>query len=195
MPYNYSNFSAPQFDLVGNVDAGQQGAYVIPPLCTPDKAAGIASASGRVWYVRFRPGRVMRVSSIAYAVTTASQNDDNVDVGIFDGVSGTKLASSGAVAGKLNATGATSVNLTAGVWLNPGQTYYVGLACGTLGGTAATLASIAAPLSNTAVTALFGAAYPAAELSFVTSGVTALPASLSAYGAVAVAPLLALREI
>ena len=193
MPVNFSNFAAPQVDLVGNEDDGQQGVLVVPKSCAVDKAAGVTEVANTVWYVRFRPGRVINATSIAFIVTTAAGANDNVDVGIYNGVSGARIANAGSTAGKLNAAGVQSVPLTAVTSLQPGQTYYVALGTGALGGTAAVLASITSALASVRGGELFGAAYPAAELSTNTNGIP-LAATQVAYSAAAAAPLLAIRE-
>jgi hypothetical protein len=194
MPWNISNFSAPQVDLVGQEDDGQQGAYVIPKNCAVS-TAGIVPPQNSLYVVRFRPGRTFSVQSVCVVVTTASATNDNGDVGIWSGT-GTLLGSAGSTAGKLNVAGVSVFPLTTAVTLSPGSTYYVGFAYGA-SAAPGTLAAIVSPLSNNAATQVFGAAYPAAELAKPT--ITGVPISsnaspLPAYAAVGTAPLLAVRE-
>lgn len=193
-PPDYSNFNK-SGDGVGTEDDGQQGCYVIPSVCTPDKAAGLTMTSGLTKYVRWRPQRMYNVVSIGFTNTTAAGANDNCDAGIWDPISGLWVCTAGATAGKLNATaGAQFVNMSTQVQVAAGKVYYVAFACGTLGSTGAVLASLATPLANTHVTEMFGAAFPSAELSTSTGG-TGLAALTPTYSTTAVAPLLCVREI
>lgn len=109
-----------------------------------------------VKYSRFVPFKTMTVRGIRVVSTVAATANDNCAVGIRDTNGKTLLASSGSVAGKMNATaGPQDIDFTADVVLEAGHVYYVGFQYGaTIGGTAATLVNI----ENSGTFALIGSA-------------------------------------
>lgn len=95
-------------------------------------------------YVRFVPIRNMTVRGLTVVTTVAATANDNCAVGIRDTNGKTLLASSGSVAGKMNATaGRQDIDFTADLALEAGRAYYAGFQYGaSIGGTAATLVNI-----------------------------------------------------
>jgi hypothetical protein len=90
--------------------------------------------------MRFVPKRDMTIVTIAFATSVAAGSNDACDVGILDS-SGTKIVSSGATTGKLNATaGVQSIGISS-TPLKAGTVYYAAFAYGAIGSTAAQLAS------------------------------------------------------
>lgn len=125
----------------GAADDGQ--AAVVAPSCV-GWANGIdaAKTANQIELVRFAPRRTRTITSIAFVVTTAATNDDPVDVGIcqaLDGVTYTRLVSSGATFGKLNVLGRQVVSI-APTTVTAGQVYYATIAYGPVGGTAVKVA-------------------------------------------------------
>lgn len=111
----------------------------------------------RAYFLRFVASRSLTIAALGFSVSTAATLDDPCDVGIYaaDGV--TRLGSSGATTGKLNATGAKSVPLTAGVALTAGTVYYAAFAVTVLG-TGSTIT--ARTLQSVGVVDLFGSSAP-----------------------------------
>jgi hypothetical protein len=101
-------------------------------------AQAVAANVGRI--TRFEVERDMVVSSIAFSVSTAASNDDEVDVGIYD-AGGARLVSSGATTGRLNSTGRKTVAI-APTLLRAGRFYYLAISTGAVGGTPATLIAV-----------------------------------------------------
>lgn len=121
----------------------------------------IVAAASAYRLARFVPTRNMTIVKIGFVVTTAATADDAVDVGLFS-ASGARLVSSGATTGKVNSTGAKTITVTS-TPLTAGTVYYAGLAYGAVGGTAATLITLACAAA--AQTTMFGATAGTAETS------------------------------
>jgi len=151
-------------------------------------SGGVALTGSRAYYARFVPTRNLAVSKIAFATSVAAGANDNVDVGIYN-AAGERIVSSGATAGKLNASaGVQTVSITETA-LTAGTVYYAALACGALGGTAATVIMTAAGAGSGD---LFGTA-----VGTVITGVQNSAATLPATAVIAsghLVPLLAVRS-
>lgn len=137
-------------DAALDADDGLPG-YLAPSFrgCSTGTLTLVANRS---YFARFCPTRAATVTAINFMVTTAASANDNVDVGIYNATTLARVASSGATASKLNATGPQSVALSAS--LTAGQPYFAAIACGTLGGTAAIVVSGTVTTANAA--RLFG---------------------------------------
>jgi hypothetical protein len=149
-----------------------------------------AVAANRTYCARVVPSRNMRIISLAFVTTVASDTNDNVDVGIYNGSGTTKLASSGASASGWNGTGVKNIALSAAVDLVAGNTYYAAIATpAAFGGTTPQLLLS----TSTGVTSsLFGASIGLYTSFYHNAGGT-LPSPLVVASAVAV-PILAIRE-
>jgi hypothetical protein len=139
---------------------GQNGMW-----CTPNvgytTGTVVAGGSTARW-ARFFPTRNMSIVKIGFVTTVAATNDDACDVALYN-AAGTLLTSSGSTSGKMNATaGAQTVAITATA-LTAGTAYYAALCYGTVGGTAATLATFLPPASNANTALMFGSGLGAAE--------------------------------
>jgi hypothetical protein len=153
--------------VIPRIDDGQAGALAPPDI--PNTT--VTPAAQRVSYARFVARRRLKVTKIAFVLTTAASVNDNVEVGIYD-ASGARVATSGLVAGKLNgALGVQTVTVTA--TLEPGI-YYAAINVATIGGTAAVILGYA--LSNALGYELFGTGAPAA-LGGQQTGQATLPAT------------------
>lgn len=168
-------------------DNKQQGLYV--PIHPGGASNNITLVANRGWAMRFVPSRAMTIQSIAFSVFTAAGSNDNADVGIYDSALATKLVSSGATAGKLNATGVQSIAVTA-TTLSPGVVYYAAFSSGAIGTTAGAVAG--ASIGSGAVASLFGATAGLIDIALNNAahplGATFAPSLAGNY------PILALRE-
>lgn len=142
-------------------------------------AIGVATNTFHKFY-RFIPSRDMTIVSLGHVVTLAATNDDSVDLGLFDAAMA-KLVSTGLVAGKCNVAGSQSVAITPTALL-AGTPYYFGHKYGTIGGTAATLATAAFGAGVTA-RAFGGAAGTILASDMTALAADALPATLVIPGA------------
>lgn len=168
-------------------DNGQVGLFAPNPLY--GGTTNVILTASTLYVARFMPSRPFNAALIAYVVTSFATTDDNVDVGIFDST-GQRLVSSGATAGKLNTSnGVKTVSFTATA-LKAGTVYYAALACGTVGGTAATLTHHTA---STAGSQFFGSSMPNISQGTYAANPT-LPASVSISPTGGNVPLLAVRE-
>lgn len=124
--------------------------------------------------VRYVPKMPRLVTGIRYLVTTAASTDQPIDVGVYAANGTTRLASSGAVSGKLNALGWQTVTFTTPLQLDPGVTYFINMSGGTppSAGTVATVYGLANAGSSTAAHQANGTAPPGVEY---TSAVTSHP--------------------
>jgi hypothetical protein len=105
------------------------------PSYQPSHLLGVSTlsmAANTAYFARFVPRRQFVVDRVHIRVQTADTADNPVDVGIYDGRTLAKIASTGAVTGKLNSTGVKVIDLTAPVTLEEGQIYYVAVAPGTV---------------------------------------------------------------
>lgn len=145
--------------------------------------------ANRAYAARFVPVVTKKITVVAFAVATAATNDDSCDVGIYD-AAGNRLTSSGATAGKLNATGVKTIALP--YTLKRGTAYYAAFAYGAVGGTAATVATVLISSGNFGIQ-LFGATVGTMEV-YQKDTSYPLPSSISSPATASQVPLLALRE-
>lgn len=134
---------------------------VMAPTAPDTLKGSLTLTANQAQVARFVPQRNMTINTLSFAVTTAAGSDDAVDVGIYGPNSSagvlTRLVSKGATTGLLNSTGVKTVSITA-TKLVAGTVYYVALSCGTIGTTAATIASNG--MNSTIVNALMGSGVP-----------------------------------
>lgn len=140
-------------------DYGQAGMLAAPGL---GWALGTRSvAANQLTFVRFVPSRDMTIGTLRIIVTTAAGADDASDAAILDAATMARLASAGAVTGKLNATGFKDYAITP-LTVRAGTVYYAAHSTGALGGTAAAVMALSA--GNVAAGAgAFGTTNPTAE--------------------------------
>jgi len=127
---------------------GGSGSNGLKGILVPSPAAGGSDTTSllvanRALFGRIVPERDYRVLAIAFGVTAAATADDAVDLGIYKVVNRdlTRVGSLGATTGLLNSTGIKAPVLGTPIIMAAGEVYYVGLSCGTVGGTAATVAA------------------------------------------------------
>lgn len=170
-------------------DNAQAGCLVDANVGTAMLAANVTA--NRAWFRRWVAPRNMPVAKVAFGIAGAATAVDNVDVGIF-ATDGTMLASAGATAGVLNATGAKAPSLTTVGNVKAGTVYYVALAYGPVGGTAANLLGFNGASANAL---LFGSSVPLIE-AFRIDGLFPLVSvpGFTGLAATGAWPLLALRE-
>lgn len=171
---------------VSGTDAGFAGA--IAPTFPGFSHTTRSLTANTGFFSRLVVTRQMTVTKIAFVVTTVDAGNPNVDVGVYD-AAGARLASSGAVAGKLTATGVSVVDLTAPVTLTAGTVYYVGLsspsAVPVIGG---------GSLANTSVPLLMGSA-GGPSAGGTAAAAHPLPASVTiSHGSSGTLPVLAVKE-
>jgi hypothetical protein len=115
------NDTVSHLDLVA--DEGQAG------MIAPSGRYGttlVALLANRAYYLRFVPERTVSVTKIAFVLVTPSGTDDPVDVGIYSAAA-SRIVSSGATTGKLNAAaGRQEVSFTS-TPLTAGTVYYAAL--------------------------------------------------------------------
>lgn len=141
-------------------DQQQAGMVAAPSFATVSTLTPTATPN-RLWASRFSPSRAMAVTKLAVVTTVAATNDDPCAVAIYDSTA-TRVATSGAVSGKMNAAaGVQEISLTATYVLSPGQVYYAAFSYGTVGGTAATLITV--NYSSALVNGIFGTSPPQRE--------------------------------
>lgn len=169
-------------------DNGQAGMFAIGNL--PTGNATIALTVNGAYAVRFSPSRRMVITKLAFLVHTAASADDAVCVGIYDNAYA-RLATSGAVTGKLNSTGVKTVDLASSLALKAGRVYYAAVSSGTQGGTACSL--LAHTLGNLLVCDLFGTTAGLREVGFQ-GAAHPLPSTLAPSSGTSVPPILAVRE-
>ncbi len=170
-------------------DNGQAGCLTGLNTGTGMAAANIV-ANRAIW-VRWVAPRDMIVTKIAFGVATAATNNDSIDVGIAS-TAGVLLGSTGSTAGLVNSTGAKAPSLPASVAVKAGVTYYVGLAYGAIGGTAANLLGFNGATANAT---LFGSTVGLIEsLRLDTAFPLATTTAFSGFATASAWPLFALRE-
>jgi len=173
----------------GGVDHGQPGFYA--PALGPFAAQGSGGLlANRGYLIRVVCPKGQTISKIGFVVTTAASVDDACDVGIYDS-GGNRLGSAGSTSGRLNSTGAKTVNLTAPVALTQGTVYYAAFAYGAVGGTVASL--VVTSVANSLLFQMFGGGAPAMEQSF-NNAAFPLPAVFGTSGGITSAPILALQQ-
>ncbi len=136
--------------------------YIAPSTGHDTTIAAVMTAN-RAYYLRFVPKRNRLVRAISFILQVAASVNDEVCVGIYD-ASMNRIATSGAVTGKLNAGGVPvrqEVTLTSPVLLEAGNVYYAALSQGTIGGTAAQVLLVS---TGSAGSSLRGATWGLAEV-------------------------------
>lgn len=113
--------------------------FKLPGVITPTLNGGWffgtgAVTAGRLQLQRFVAPRSMNITAARIGTTVAASVDDAVHIGIYDST-GARLATSGAVTGKLNAVQGHTIPLT--VSLTAGTVYYSAFVVPAIGGTAA----------------------------------------------------------
>lgn len=149
------------------------------------------AASAKTIYLRVVPSRTMTIVNIAHVVGVAAGVDDTVEYG-FMSAAGVRIVTTGAVAGKLNATGVKVTPITATILL-PGTVYYLAMATTAPGGTAAQLCG--RNMAFASCWDLTGATVPNVEAANE-NAVTAIPATMGALSAqITGYPNIDLREV
>jgi hypothetical protein len=175
--------------LAPGVDAAQAGFWA--PALGPYANQGPGGLAGsRCYFVRAVCPVSQTISKVGFSVVAAATADDPCDVGVYD-AAGNKLGSSGSTTGRLNSTGAKTVNLLTPVAVVAGQVYYAAFGSGPLGGTAAqlTMATI-----NFNLGYMFGSGAGQQEQPGV-NGTFPLPASMGATpSSLGSCPILALMQ-
>lgn len=143
---------------------------LVPKLLAEDGQAGIIIPTDRGWgpgvanlstanlarFIRFCPRRDITPLSVAFVSGVVSTNNESVEIWISD-ASGTKLFTTGAVAGLTNsAIGVKNPAFVTPTLLTAGTVYYAALTSSLAGGTAPQLVTAAFQDVNTAK--LFGTA-------------------------------------
>lgn len=123
-------------------------------LSTPTGVTTFAVVANAMRATRFVPLRDMVVRGLSWVVSVAASVDDPCAIAMLDTNGKTKLAASGSVSGKMNATGRKDVDFTADVNLTAGHVYYPAHQNGTIGGTAATVMAWA--MANAFMSAIIG---------------------------------------
>jgi hypothetical protein len=119
----------------------------------------VLPGSSGVSLLRFKPPRAMTVRGLSFATTIAATANDNCAVALLSSDLKTVLATSGSVAGKMNApAGRQDVDFIADVELAANQVYYIGWQSGPVGGTGATLLTVS--LLNNTLATIMGTAVP-----------------------------------
>jgi hypothetical protein len=134
---------------------GQVGA--ISPSDAGWFTANQVMAANTAYASRFVPDRDMANPKFSFVVTTAATVNDKIEITVYDG-GGNRIATSGEKEGLVNTTGIKTVQLV-GLTLVRGQTYYIVISYGPVGGVAATIQS--ANFNATNVSGIFGGAPPA----------------------------------
>jgi hypothetical protein len=171
-----------------SADLGQLGLYA-PSIEPAGTGTQLALTANRAHVVRLLCPRSMTVKQMSFAVGVAASVDDQVDLGIYTANLQTMLAGTGPVSGQLLATGRKVVNLLAPINLVAGSVYYLALAHGPIGGTAAQLAVTAINPSYQP----FGGGAGQFEQGFA-NGAFPLPAPLPAASGITNCPVLAVLQ-
>lgn len=176
-------YLAANWNILPNVsdrDNGHPGMIAPGPNVTTTTSAAVVS--NRAYYARFCPSRVMTPTLIAFRVQGFSATDDPCCVSLFD-ASGTQIASSGSVLGKLNATTGTKPVPITSPALAAGAVYYASFQA----------TSTATLFEASIISDGFGPAIPQLESAFRD---TTFPTPTSMAGALAVSnlPVLWIRE-
>lgn len=182
--------------VAGNFPATYDGvaAQSLLGVYAPSRFHGLSTrmmAAGTTFVSRFMLDRARTVTGATFSVSIAAIANDSIDIAIWDGDTGAKLASTGVTAGLVNTTGLKTVTFTAPVKLVPGKSYYIGITNpSTLGGTAATVDAVSAGGTGSALAQLFGSAAPNIEVASASAGGTS-PVTLPALSPAGTGPLFA----
>lgn len=178
----------------GGSGGGTDQGYGFPGVITPNigfdsTIATTGFAAARVQYGRVFATRTYHITEAAFVVTTAATVNDSIEIGIYDGATGAQVATSGPIAGLLNATGNMLIPLVA--TLQAGKTYYVAALVAVVGGTAAIVNYLS--VNSTNISDIFG---PTIGLRIAGSqnAQAVLPATMAFSASSLSAPLIALRE-
>lgn len=171
-------------------DNGQAG--LLAPTSRGWTGSNLTLVASRGYVLRFVPSRSMTITKIAFGLVTAAGADDAVCVGIYSSAL-VRLATSGAVTGKLNGTNGTAptVDLTAAYTVSPGTVYYAGFSSGAQGGTAAVVGG--ATWNSAANVKLFGTTAGLLDVDAAAAS-HVLPDPFVLGGASSAFPIVALRE-
>jgi hypothetical protein len=178
---------------VGGVDYasyatnGQAGVYA------PSVAGGspiITPIANFLYFGRFVAPKAMTAKSIRFGLMTSASINDSCAVALYDST-GTQIATSGTIAGKLNAAPGPQSITVPDTALTAGSIYYAALWFSTIGGTAATIAGSGYVASNGAPN-LAGTGIGVADYGIVSAAV--LPATLAGFSAWSYAPYLFVSE-
>jgi hypothetical protein len=122
-----------------SLGGGLPGETIMENYASLLQNGGRSMSGGRCFSMRHRPKRTRVTTKARFIVSTAASADDTVEIAVFAAViGGARIAYVGPTTGKLNATGVKEVAIPM-TW-DPSADYYAVLRCGTLGGTAASLA-------------------------------------------------------
>ncbi len=169
--------------------AGDDG---LPGILTPSgdqwSATSVLLVAGRGYFNRFVVKKTLPGTLIAFVVSTFATADDSIEVALYDST-GTVIDTSGLVTGKLNTSNGVKT-ITLPETLLPG-TYYAGMLCPTVGGTAATVFAVG--LGSTMMMQIFGATAPN-MLACQQAGLATLPATIVPSFATANTPVMAVRS-
>lgn len=113
----------PSAAIAAALNQGQAGLYVNPPLMA-GTAAGVVFGANNLQAFRFRVLNSITIGSSKFVLQTASAGA-TMAFAIYNAALA-RLATSGSVAGLLEASGPKTINLTAPIVLAPGV-YYAGL--------------------------------------------------------------------
>lgn len=139
------------FELADTLQAG-----VLTPNGPQWTTTTLLLAAGRGYFARFQLHRPRVITAALFTVTNAATSDDPVEVSIHDST-GARVATSGAVTGKLNSVVTPLKSVPVSATLAPGI-YYSGFLCPTVGGTAATV--VGCTFQRLEVLSMFGATAP-----------------------------------
>lgn len=117
-------------------------------------------------------------TKISITIGTAAGANDEADLFIHNGAGTAALASSGAVAGKMNAGGVQTFTLTSSVWLSPSTRYLCGLSTKAVFGGSAPAVTCIIPNATANTARLYGATASTAEFFSHTGGGT-VPTTLT----------------
>lgn len=148
----------PPFDGF-DFDRGQNGMYLPHSMGLPWTPGTLTVTANRAYYYRFTPGRKRVITAAGFYPTTGTGNAaDPVEVAIYDAQLG-KLATSGAVTGKITAAASGAwPTVSLSVTLKPNRVYYAYWASSAAPG------MFAASISQTWAAAAFGTAVPLLEM-------------------------------
>jgi hypothetical protein len=125
------------------------------PQIWQNTGTGFTSSANHSKLIRWVPVRAWDLTLVAWVVSTAAGSNDPCEIVLRDH-EGKRLATTGAITGKLNSIGVKTATLEHSV--EPGSVYYVEFIWGTVGGTAATIAARSITDANVALG--FGSGYP-----------------------------------
>jgi len=182
-------------------DPTRAGAWATPNEMPPFNSFSVADKF--MYITRWVPRVSRTLTNLILMVTAAAAQDDAADIGIFAcAAAGAKLASSGAITGKLNATGRRNFTLTSPLDVVARTPYFIAIVGAKGAGAAAAIG--AASTGNWALTAggdpwkagADGTTFDTAsiEFAYASLGSVALPANLPSLFPNTIGPGIAARE-